>query len=130
MEQRTVDLVEGVVDALVADRPNALPAHLDESCLLHLPGRSGFGGDYCGVEAIRALLDRMEQACAGQLHFEPIGVVVVDEGHVCVKGRLHGRRVRRSLDTVVWVQADFAGQMVHEAWLECADQPAWDAFWS
>ena len=109
----------GTVDVLV-----------DERTLLHVSGRSGLGGDYQGRDAISGLFERMARACDRTLRFETICTSTDGDHDVRLHGRVRAARLGRSLETSAMLEAALAGHIIREAWLSCADQAAWDAFWA
>lgn len=123
-------IVEAVVDALGGSGSSVVAEYLDDDTLLHLPGGSGFAGDYQGRDAICSLLDRMTTASQGTLRFETVCTTAQAGGGVRLRGRLHGRRLGRSLLMTASVEATMAREAIREAWLACSDQSAWDRFWS
>lgn len=131
MERTAVgSLVDAVVLALGGAGSGAVAAYLDEATLLHMPGGSGLAGDYQGREAICQLLDRMTDASSGTLRFETACTTAKVGGGVRLCGQLVGQRLERSLHMRASVEAIIAGRTIREAWLACADQSAWDAFWT
>lgn len=123
-------LVAAIVAALAGSGSAALAQHLDDRSLLHIPGASGLAGRYEGREAICALLDRMATATSGTLCFETTCMTVADGGRVRIFGEVSGGRAERSLAATAMLETTFHDSRVREAWLTCADQPAWDDFWS
>ena len=126
---RIEPLIDAVVAALAGSDSSVVACYLDERSLLHVPGVSGLAGDYEGREAICALLDRMAATTEGTLSFETTCTTVASIGQVRLCGNVSGGRGGRSLATTATLETKLSGIHIREAWLSCADQLAWDAFW-
>ena len=126
---RIEPLVDAVVAALAGSDSSVIAGYLDDRSVLHVPGVSGLAGEYEGREAICALLDRMSATTEGTLSFETTRTTVASIGRVRLCGNVSGGRGGRSLVTTATLESELSGVHIREAWLSCADQPAWDAFW-
>ena len=121
--------VEAVIDALGGSGSGAVAAYLDEDTLLHIPGGSGFAGDFQGRDAICGLLDRMTEVSQRTIRFETARATRRDSAGVRLHGHVQGQRPARSLQMNATVEMTVDGKLIREAWLVCSDQSAWDAFW-
>jgi len=131
MEQPAIGpVVEAVIDALGGSGSEAVAAYLDEETLLHMPGGSGFAGDFQGRDAICGLIDRMVEVSGGTLRFETACTTAREGGSVRLSGDVRGLRLARSLRMNASVEMTVTGGTIREAWLACSDQPGWDAFWA
>ena len=71
----------------------------------------------------------MTDATQGTLRFETTCTTVASAGHVRLCGTVSGGRKGQSLRTTAALETTIHDALIREAWLSCADQPAWDAFW-
>jgi len=131
MEQPTVDCVaRALAEGLDGAGSAAVAGYLGESTLLHMPGASGFSGDYQGSDAIRGLLDRLSAASRGTLRFETVRITHGRDGRVRLWGKVSGRQRQRVLAMTATLEVFVEGSTLREAWLSSADEKAWDEFWS
>jgi hypothetical protein len=110
-------------------QPRAVEGYLDEHTLLHVPGTSGMAGDYQGREAIVGLLEAVARSSALTLRFEAASLIEGTTHTWRLAGTLRGERAGCALEIPATVKTAVTGNRVREAWLECSDQAAWDAFW-
>ena len=103
---------------------------LDQSSLLHVPGRSGFAGRYEGEEAIHGLLRRMVELTDATLHFGTADVLIADDHTVVLCGRLVGARRRKQLDTYALRILALRDHKVRDMWIFHQDQDRVDDFWT
>lgn len=122
-------VVAAMAAALDGEGAHVVADFVDERTLLHMPGASGLAGDYQGTDAICGLIDHMASACGGTLRFETVCTTASGGSGVRLCGRVRGVRGGRSLATAATLEACISGAVIREAWLSCADQPAWDSFW-
>ena len=123
-------VVKAVIDALEGSGSTAVAAYLDEDTLLHMPGGSGFAGDFQGRDAICGLIDRMAEVSRGTLRFETACTTAREGGSVRLSGDVYGQRSGQQLRIEASVEITVTGRTIREAWLSCSDQPGWDAFWA
>lgn len=102
---------------------------LDQSSLLHVPGRSGFAGQYEGEEAILGLLRRMVELTDATLRFRTTDELIADGHTVVLCGRLIGARRAKQLDTHALQILALRDGKVRDIWIFHQDQDDVDDFW-
>ena len=122
-----VSVMAAMMDGRQADAVGAL---VDERTLLHVSGTNGLAGDYQGRDAICSLFVRMATVCDGTLRFETTCTSTDGDHEVRLHGQVRAARQGRSLDACATLETELNGHVIREAWLSCADQRAWDAFWA
>ena len=121
---------QALIDVLNGRNGVAAAAVLDESSLLHVPGRSGLSGRYQGAEAIVGLLRRMVELTDGSMHFSSSDTLNADGRVIVLCGRVVASRKSNSLDTTTAHVAILHRHQVSEMWMVHQDQDQFDSFWN
>jgi hypothetical protein len=129
-EKSLAAVAQALVDVLDGRNGTAAAAVLDESSLLHVPGRSGLSGRYQGGAAIVGLLRRMAELTHGSMRFESAQTLAADGRLVVVCGRVVANRQANTLDTTTAHVVMLRGHKVGEMWMVHQDQDQFDAFWN
>jgi ketosteroid isomerase-like protein len=126
----SVETVRTAYAALLGGDISMGAAMLDDSSVLHLPGRSGFAGDYQGREAIVGVLARMTQLSGESLEFDSFGLLVAEESVLLLSGHVDGSRDGVRLDTDVIHALSVKGGKIREAWIFSLGQSNFNDFWT
>lgn len=97
--------------------------------VFHAPGESEFAGDYRGIEAILAMLDRLVKATDGTLEVQVHDMLANDQ-HGILMLREKASRKGKCLDFEVLDVHHFSEGLISEIWSRPTDQAAFDSFFA
>jgi len=129
MRKLDIQVAEALWDAFSGKHAGAAEAVLDETSLLHLPGRSGFSGQYQGGGAILELLQHMADLTDGTLRFRPSRTLTSNK-HTIVRGHTSAAGRGTQLDTNTVHLLSLRGDRVCEIWIFHENQDRVDEFWA
>ena len=119
-----------VLDAGRGPRPRqALLSLWHPDCVVHLDGRSKWGGVHTGLDAALAVVQGMHSVCEGRLQLTT-EAVIADDRFAVVQAKIeaHRRDAASLRDRLISVWRLEKGRVV-EAWHHLSDLAAWDRFW-
>ncbi len=129
-QQEEARIAQAVYQALDGQNFAAAVALLDDSSMLHVPGRSGLAGDYQGREAILGLLEQTANLTRGSLRLSPAQIADSAGPPAAVRGRAEAWRQGRRLDTDIEIAVSIGDGVVREIWISHDNQSHVDEFWS